>query len=270
MPAGTPARLGRSFPGFELLSAGLGSLVLLLVVAPLLGVFLTGSLSGLSAAAVDAEVTRSIRLSLGAALTATLFCALAGIPLSYLLARRRFWGRPVLLALIDLPVVVPHSAAGIALLTVIGRHSWLAHLTGGLVGTYAGIAIAMAFVSLPYLLNAAREGFTSVPVRLEEVARTLGASPARVFFTISLPLAWRSVLSGMILMWARGISEFGAVVIVAYYPMTTPVLIFQRFNDYGLTYARSAAQLLLLVCILIFVALRFVARTRKEPEGNHA
>src|ERR1035437_282003 len=107
----------------------------------------------------------------------------------------------------------------------------------------------------------------SVPVRLEEVARTLGASPGRVFLTISLPLAWRSVLSGMILMWARGISEFGAVVIIAYYPMTAPVLIFQRFNDYGLAYARSAAQLLLLVCILIFIALRFVARTRRAPES---
>jgi molybdate/tungstate transport system permease protein len=74
----------------------------------------------------------------------------------------------------------------------------------------------------------------------------------------------------MILMWARGISEFGAVVIIAYYPMTAPVLIFQRFNDYGLSYARSAAQLLLVVCVFIFVILRFVARTRKEPEGNHA
>ena len=128
----------------------------------------------------------------------------------------------------------------------------------------AGIAVAMAFVSLPFLVNAAREGFIAVPVRLEKAARTLGASPARVFFTISLPLAWRGVLAGMILMWARGISEFGAVVIVAYYPMTTPVLIFQRFNDFGLASARSAAVLLILVCVIIFIALRMVARPSKR------
>jgi molybdate/tungstate transport system permease protein len=175
-----------------------------------------------------------------------------------------------LLALVDLPVVIPHTAAGIALLTVIGRHSLLGRATGGLVGTSAGIALAMAFVSTPYLLSAAREAFTAVPVRLEQVARTLGASPARVFFTISLPLAGRGVLSGMILMWARGISEFGAVIIIAYYPMTTPVLIFQRFNDYGLPYARSVAQLLIAVCIVIFIVLRFVARTRREGEDDHA
>ena len=108
MAAGTPAKPGRRFPGFELLFAGLGSLVLLLVVAPLLGIFLTASLSGLSAAAVDAEVTRSIRLTLSAALAATLVCTLAGVPLAYLLARHRFPGRSVLLALVDLPVVIPH------------------------------------------------------------------------------------------------------------------------------------------------------------------
>ena len=264
------AKPGRRFPGFELLFAGLGSLVLLLVVAPLLGLFLTATLSGLSGAALDAEVTRSIRLTLGAALVATLVCALAGVPLAYLLARHRFPGRAVVLALIDLPVVIPHSAAGIALLTVIGRHSWVGQATGGLVGTSAGIAVAMAFVSLPYLLNAARQGFLAVPVRLEEVARTLGASRWRVFTTISLPLAGRSILSGMILMWARGISEFGAVIIIAYYPMTTPVLVFQRFNDYGLAYARSAAQLLVAVCIVIFIVLRLVARGRGEPGSDHA
>jgi molybdate/tungstate transport system permease protein len=268
--AGAPAQPGRRFPGFELLFAGLGALVLLLVVAPLLGLFLTASVAGLSAAAADAEVLRSVRLTLGAALTATLACTVTGVPLAYLLARHRFPGRAVLLALADLPVVIPHTAAGIALLTVIGRHSLVGRATGGLVGTYAGITVAMAFVSLPYLLNAAREAFTAVPVRLEQVARTLGASPGRVFFTLSLPLAWRGVLSGMILMWARGISEFGAVVIIAYYPMTTPVLIFQRFNDYGLAYARSAAQLLIAICVVIFIVLRLVARKKRAAEGDHA
>jgi len=128
----------------------------------------------------------------------------------------------------------------------------------------------MAFVSVPFLLNAARAGFEAVPVRLEKTARTLGASPLRVFLTISLPMAWRAILSGMVMMWARGISEFGAVVIIAYHPMTTPVLIFERFNDFGLRHARAAAVVLLLVCVILFTVFRFVARERPAGDSGHA
>jgi molybdate/tungstate transport system permease protein len=88
----------------------------------------------------------------------------------------------------------------------------------------------------------------------------LGASPTRVFFTISLPLAWRSVLSGFILMWARGMSEFGAVVIVAYNPKTAPVLIFERFTAYGLKYSVPPAAIFVTVCLLIFVLLRLIKK----------
>lgn len=261
-------------PLFHLFLGFLGSLVLLLIIAPLLGMMIASSFSELSAAAVDREVTASIRLTLGAALVATLICTVVGVPLAYLLARHDFRGKSLVLAITDLPIIIPHSAAGIALLTLVGRRSFLSHVIpgwgDGLVGTFAGIAAAMAFVSVPYLVSTARLGFEAVPERLERVARTLGASPRRAFLTISLPMAWRSILSGMILMWARGISEFGAVIIIAYYPMTTPVLIFQRFNDYGLAYARSAAVLLILISISIFAALRFLGRQRNLEDGRNA
>ena len=259
-------------PLFHLFLALVGSLVVLFIIAPLIGLALASSLSELSQAAADRQVTDSIRLTLAAALAATLVCTLAGVPLAYLLARKEFRGKSLALAIMDLPIIIPHPAAGLALLTLVGRRSILGVIPGwgsGLVGTFAGIAVAMAFVSVPYLVNTARLGFEGVPERLENVARTLGASPRRVFFTISLPMAWRSVLSGMILMWARGISEFGAVIIIAYYPMTTPVLIFQRFNDYGLAYARSAAVLLILISIAIFAVLRFIGRQRRA-EGRDA
>ena len=255
-----------AIPLFELCLALLGSLVILFIIAPLLGMVLASSLSEISGAAMDKQVTDSIRLTLGAALAATIVSTLAGVPLAYLLARKEFRGKSLVLAIIDLPIIIPHSAAGIALLTLVGRRSLLSGAPGwgnGLVGTFAGIAVAMAFVSIPYLVSTARLGFVAVPERLEKVARTLGAKPQRVFFTISLPMAWRSVLSGMILMWARGISEFGAVIIIAYYPMTTPVLIFQRFNDYGLSHARSASVVLIIVCIAIFAILRFLGKERK-------
>lgn len=259
---------------FHLLSSLLGSVILLFIVAPLAGMVLATRFPELSVAAADREVLRSIRLTLEAALSATVVCTLFGIPLAYLLARNEFPGKSVLLAILNVPIVIPHSAAGIALLTLFGRRSILAGVVPGwgrgFVGTAVGIAIAMAFVSVPFLLNAAYAGFTAVPDRLEKVGRTLGASPVRVFFTIALPLAWRQVLSGMILMWARGISEFGAVIIIAYHPMTTPVLVFQRFNDFGLPYARAASVLLIIVCLVIFTVLQLLGQMRPLEEANHA
>jgi len=254
---------------FELLLAVLGSCLLLFVIAPLLSIVLATSLGDLTEAAAEDEVIQSIKITLLAALLATVASAVLGIPLAYLLARKRFFGRSVVLAIVDLPIIIPHSAAGIALLMVIGRNSLIGRLTGGgLVGTVAGISAAMAFVSLPFLVNAAREAFAAVPQRLEKVARTLGASPQRVFFTISLPLAWRGILSGMIMMWGRGISEFGAVLIIAYHPMTTPVMVYQRFTDYGLAAARSVAVLLIVICVAVFVVLRVMSHFKAREDGD--
>ncbi len=254
---------------FNLTFLLLGSLVLMFIMAPLAGLILAPSHSELSQAVYDKELWTSIWITLRAAAVATVVSTLFGVPLSYLLARSRFPGRALVLGIVDLPIMIPHSAAGIALLTVIGRHSLAQRAAEPLgirfVGAEAGIALAMAFVSVPFLVNAAREGFAAVPERLEKVARTLGASRSRVFFTISLPMAWRAIFSGMVLMWARGISEFGAVIIIAYHPMTTPVLVFQRFNDYGLAPSRTAAVVLILVCVVGFSVLRFVAR---PPNGG--
>ena len=253
---------------FKVAMWGLGAVLLLIVVVPLLRMILAADPTVLKAAVTDSEVMGSILLTLRCALWATLVCALFGIPLAYMLARRHFPGRGLVQGIIDLPVMIPHTAAGIALLMVYGR----AFLVGkafasvgvSFVGTEAGISLAMAFVSLPFLVNAAREGFLSFDPRLERVARTLGASPWKVFFRVSLSLSWRSILSGGIMMWARGISEFGAVIVLAYHPMTAPVLIWERFESYGLKYARPVAVVLILLCLIIFAALRSIAAKRKE------
>lgn len=249
----------------------LGSCVVLFIVAPLLSMVLATPASDLTETAKDHEVIQSIKLTLTAAFFATAFSAIAGIPLAYILAKKRFRARSIVMAIIDLPIIIPHSAAGIALFAVIGRNSMIGRIFGkGLVGTSAGISIAMAFVSMPFLINAARQAFNAVDPKLEKAARTLGASPARAFFTVSLPLAWRGIASGMVLMWARGISEFGAVVIIAYHPMTTPVMVFQRFNDFGLAYARSVAVLLILICVTIFVVLRLLSAKFNAGEKTNA
>ena len=114
----------------------------------------------------------------------------------------------------------------------------------------------MFFVSVPFLVNAVKSGFKLIDERYEKTAITLGASRWKAFFTVSLPMVKKSIFSGSIMMWGRGISEFGAVVILAYHPMTAPVLIFERFQNFGLQYALPVTVLLILISLLVFFFMR--------------
>jgi molybdate/tungstate transport system permease protein len=241
----------------------MGGLVILFILAPLLGMVLATTPEQIFTTAKEAEVRDSIWLTLWTSMFATLLFALAAIPFAYILARKSFPLKKLVSGIIDIPVVIPHSAAGIAILGFVSRDTFLGKLGSSVglnfVGSPAGIIVAMAFVSLPYLINAARDGFLGVPVRLEKAALSLGASPLRVFMTISLPLAWRNILSGLILMFARGMSEFGAVIMVAYHPMVTPVLIYERFGAFGLKYARPVSVIFILITLAAFILLRSLA-----------
>ncbi len=210
----------------------------------------------------DSEVVNSIILSLKIALLSTIFALLTGVPFAYLLARLNFPFKSLVEAIIDIPVMIPHTAAGIALLTIFGSKFFLGKMFSvfgiKFVGTQFGIAIGMMFVSVSYLIHNARLGFLKVDKKLENVARTLGASPLKVFYKVSLPLAKKDIIGGAIMMWARGISEFGAVVILAYHPMVAPTLIFERFQSFGLTYSKPIAVLLILICIALFSLMRWI------------
>jgi molybdate/tungstate transport system permease protein len=251
--------------------AVLGGLVLLFILAPLTGIFLKTSPIQFFETIADREVTRSIGLTLTVSFCTTMLFALGSIPLAYLLARNSFRGKSFVQALIDLPIVIPHSAAGIALLGVVSRDTFLGKAAESIgldfVGHPLGIGLAMAFVSVPFLIQSARNGFEQVPVRLEKAAMNLGASGWRTFRTISLPLAKRNLITGLIMMFSRGLSEFGAVVIIAYYPMVTPVLIWDRFNAFGLKYARPVAALFILVCLVFFVLLRILANKSADDQA---
>jgi molybdate/tungstate transport system permease protein len=238
----------------------LGAVIFLFVVLPLIRMVAASDPNMLLNTLFDAEVRRAIWLSLYAALIASGVGFVLGVPLAYLLARHEFPGKRIIEGLIDVPIVIPHTAAGIALLFIFGRN-FLAgrvfHVMGiDFVDSTAGIVVAMLFVSIPFLIDSAKEGFKKVDVRLEKVARTLGASPWQMFLRVSFPLAWRSIVAGGIMMWARGISEFGAVIILAYHPMIAPTLIYERFESYGLTYSQPVAVLLILLCLFVFVILR--------------
>jgi molybdate/tungstate transport system permease protein len=246
----------------------LSSLVLVFILAPLAGLFIhTGGVEFLETVN-DKEVQQSVWLTLWVSFMATMIFAFAAVPFAWLLARKKFPLKNVIQGIIDLPVVLPHTAAGIALLGFISRDGFMGKTASfmglNLVNHPSGIALAMAFVSLPFLINAARDGFAAVPERLEKAALNLGASHTKVFFSISLPLAWRSITTGFVMMFARGMSEFGAVVIIAYHPMIAPVLIYERFTSYGLNYARPASVFFILVALLFLIGLRLLSYRKKE------
>ncbi len=246
----------------------LGALLVLFVVLPLASTFWGTSFAAIGAALSDPQVLRSLYLTFGAALFATLIGFLAGLPLAYVLARRNFPGKRLVEAVIDLPVIIPHTAAGIALLMVFGSKgvvgSWLAPLGIFFTDRFAGIVVAMLFVGLPYLINSSREAFALIDPELEGIALVEGASRWQVFALIALPLAWRGVISGAMMMWARGISEFGAVVILAYHPKVVPTLIFELFQGYGLSAALPVSALLILVVLVVFGLLRWLVMSARD------
>lgn len=242
-----------------------GALVVLFLATPVATLVTRAlGLGTLGAALADPAVREALGLTLACASAATAAGTLLGVPLGYLLARRDFAGKRWLEGVLDLPVVIPHPVAGIALLLVWGRAAPLGRLAESagvpVVGHALGIVVCMVFVGLPFVVSGAREGFALVDPRLEAMARTLGVGPLAAAFHVALPLAGRAILSGAVLMWARAASEFGAIAIVAYHPRVAAVLVYDRFTTYGLAGALPPAALLVVLALLLFVALRVLGR----------
>jgi molybdate transport system permease protein len=159
-------------------------------------------------------------LTLKVAGVATLASFLVGVILAFLVARSRFWGREGVDSLCTLPLVMPPTVLGYYLIVCIGRQGWLGRWlqeTWGiaLIFTWQGAAVAAAVVSLPLIYKSARAAFEGVDPNLENAARTLGLSEAAVFLRVSLPLAWRGILAGAMMAFARAMGEFGATLMVA-------------------------------------------------------
>ncbi|MGB6454929.1 MAG: ABC transporter permease [Streptosporangiaceae bacterium] len=267
-PGRGAAGRARRWPGsaFGAIMWLLGGLLLAFVVLPLIRLGATSSLRSLHQAAASAQIRDATVLSLQAAAITAGIATLFGVPLAYLLARRAFRGRGVIQALVDLPLAVPHTVAGIALLFLLGRTGWIgapaAHVGVSFYGSQWGIVAAMLFVSCPFAVNSARVAFEAIDPRIEQAARSLGATPWHAFRRIIVPLGLRGILTGTVLVYARSISEFGAVVIIAYYPATAPVEIYNLFLQSGLTQSASAAVVLLIVSLATFLVLRTLATGR--------
>ncbi|MGM0379061.1 MAG: ABC transporter permease subunit [Bacillota bacterium] len=253
---------------FKLILSILSLILLSFIILPLLNIFINAHYDVVITTMLEKEVYDSIFLTFKASLMSTLITIFLGVPLAYILARKDFYGKTVIEGIINLPIIIPHTAAGIALLTFFGKQfiggKFFDYLNINFVGNFSGIVIAMMFVSLPFLINEVKEGFRQIDKRLEKVARTLGASPFQTFFKVSIPLNLSHIISGAVMMWARGLSEFGAVMILAYHPITTPVLIYERFTSFGLKYSVPVSVVMIILTLIIFVSLRIYQNKRVD------
>ena len=188
------------------------------------------------------------------AILATLVALPPGLAVAWVLARRRFAGRVVLETLVSLPLVLPPVATGLILIAILGRRGPLGRLFAQLgielMFTWRAVVVAMAVMALPLLVRSARAGFEQVDRRYEQIAATLGAGPVRVFFTVTLPLARRGLLSGALLGFSRALGEFGATIMVAgALPSTRTIAV--AIYTYTETGQQAAAALLLVVSATI-------------------
>ena len=195
--------------------------------------------------------------TLGVAAFATVLILPPGLALGWLLARRDWPGKTLVETLVALPLVIPPVATGLVLLKLFGRRgplgSFLENRLGvEIVFTWAGVVLATAVMSFPLLVRAARVAFEGVDPRLEQVARTLGAGRARMWATITLPLARRGLLAGALLAFARALGEFGATIMVAgYIPGKTATL---SLSIYHLVQLGRDAEALGLLAISVAIA----------------
>ena len=208
---------------------------------------------------MSASELQILSLTLRTAALATLVIVPPGLAVAWLLARKRWPGKSLVETLVALPLVMPPVATGLILLQLLGRRgplgAWLHEHGIAVVFTWRAVVIAMAVMSFPLFVRAARVAFEEVSTRYEQMARTLGAGEVRVFATITLPLAVRGVISGMLLAFARAVGEFGATILVAgNIPGRTSTLSLAIYNLVQLGRDAEAYRLLGVAVLVAFAA----------------
>ena len=223
----------------------------------------------LAANLANPEVGQAIWLSLTTTAASTALGLLLGTPLAYLLARRRFRGHGLLDTLVDLPMVLPPSVAGIALLLAFGRRgvigAWLDDAGISIAFTSVAVVLAQTFVAAPFYIKTAVAGFDGVERELEQAAMVDGGGPWQVFTRITLPLCWPVLLGGLVMSWARALGEFGATIIFAgNFPgrtQTMPLAIYLGF-ELDLSLALTLSVILLVVSYVVLFIVKGLLRQR--------
>ena len=209
-------------------------------------------------------VVDALALSLVTTACSLVLTIAIGLPLALVLARRRFRGKPLLETIVDLPIVLPPSVAGLALLLLLGRRGPLGaplDLLGITIPfTVVAVVMVQVFVSAPFFIRSARAGFASVARDLEDAARVDGARERDLFRHVTVPLAAPALAAGLVMAWARALGEFGATIMfagsVAGRTQTLPLLVYGEFGGGDLDAAIAAAAVLVLAAGGVLIAVR--------------
>jgi len=275
---GTPKRV---LPGFGL-SLGISlTFVSLMLLLPMTG--LVGQLAGLSLAEywaiiTDERVMASYIVTIGAAAVASIINAVFGLLLAWVLVRYEFPGKRLLDALMDLPFALPTAVAGITLATLYSSNGWMGQLLEPLgfqvAYTWVGIALAMAFTSIPFVVRTVQPVLEDMPHEMDEAALTLGASDATGFRRVILPHLWPALMTGTGLGFVRSLGEFGAIIFIAgnmpYQTEITSLMIFVRLQEYDYAGASAIASVILFVSLALLFAINiWQGRFIKRLHGGH-
>lgn len=257
-----PTPVIKRFNPGRMLFIAMASLLVLFLALPLIALFLRALPLG-AEAWMGENTLAALQLSLVTATLSTLVALLIGTPVAYLLARENFAGKAVVDTLVDLPMVLPPAVAGIALLMAFGRRGLLGPPLSAigieLPFTTAAVILAQTFVAAPFYVRSARVGFATVDRKLEQLSALLGVSNFKTFVRITLPLAAPSLLSGLLMTWARALGEFGATIMFAgNFPgrtQTMPLAIYSGLES-NLDSALALSVILIVVSFGILIAVR--------------
>ena len=237
------------------------------IVVPLAGLFFHLTPADIATALQTPAALQALALSVITTLISLVITVALGTPLAYVLARVAFPGRRILDAVVDLPIVVPPAVAGLALLLAFGRSGFFgpALNAAGIHLSFSTAAVIMAqiFVASPFYVRAARSGFAGVDRTLEAASTTLGMGPLRTFWYITIPLAWPSLLGGLVLSWARALGEFGATIMfagnLAGVSQTLPLAVYLNLESGNLPIAVVLSAILIVFSLIVVLAVRATA-----------
>ncbi len=270
--AGTPAAAGRARSSNRRASgrgerslAAVAALFAVFLGLPILTLVVRAVVDGSLATAVASSVVLdALWLSLVTTAISLVITVVLGLPLAFVMARRQFRGKGWLEAIVDLPIVLPPSVAGLALLLVFGRRGLLSEpfefLGVSIPFTTIAVILAQAFVSAPFFIRSARTGIAGVDRDLEDAARVDGASEGQVFRAITVPLASAALAAGLVMTWARSLGEFGATIMFAGNvegrTQTLPLVVYAEFQGGDLDASIAAAAILVMAAFGVLLAVR--------------
>jgi molybdate/tungstate transport system permease protein len=241
----------RHFNSTLLLFGVMGSLLLINLLLPIANLLMSARWSQWASDLMLPQARSALKVSIFASTIAMLIMTVLGVPLGYLLARVNLPAKRLWISLVFLPMVVPDLAGGILLLQTFGPYGMVGRTLDAsnieLTNNLAGIVLAQLFVASPFVVVSALAAFASVDTKLEQAAATLGDSRWRMFWRVSLPLAWPGIAAGVTLAWIRALGEFGATLIMAYNPHSLPVYMWVKFESDGLAGSLPAAFCLVLL-----------------------